>query len=187
MTDEINPGELQEMQPPLNLPADPLADERARLQAKYGFAPVVDDFFDAMAQQILEQFQVEPGRGMAGVNHLDDDRTQTFVGVAGGGLREMTCFQGACSTLITRRTVKGRTALAMSNLMDFPLFATNDMVTQFGMGTYLGAQIIAPEGVPIGTVWWIDTEPTRWRQVHLDYMKGQADKAMQHLIDRQPQ
>lgn len=185
--DNANPLDGQYLDLPLTLPKDPLAEKRVALQRKYGFEPVPQDFFDELAQEIREHLHIKPDRGIAGVNHLDERRKQKFVGVSGAAMRDMDCEQGACSTLIARDTVKGRTALAMGNLMDFPLFATNDMVTKFDMRTYLGAQIMAPEGIPIGTVWWIDTEPRRYLQGDLEFMKAQARKAMQHLIDHAPQ
>lgn len=183
-SNEIDPQDYVDMGPPLNIPDDPLADTRAELQRKYNYQPIIDATYDAVAKEIYDHFHIVPGRGVAGVNHLDEHRHQVFVGVWGADLREMNCHQGACSTNITRQTVKGRTALAMGDLMYFPLFATNDMVTVFEMRTYLGAQIITPEGVPIGTVWWIDTEPRQWTQDDLDFMKSRARKVMNMLLER---
>src|SRR5688572_13796210 len=121
------------MEPPLNIPADPLAARRVELMAQYGFTGEILPEFDALAQGIVAEFQLEEGRGMAGVNRLDGERGQRFVGVAKTPgapgaeiaaelMREMSREQGACSTLITRRAVKGRTALVMNDLLDFPLF-----------------------------------------------------------------
>lgn len=187
MDDEIDPRELTDKS--LTLPGDPYADARVALQRKYDFRPVIDATYDAIAQEILDHFQLVPGRGVAGVNYLDEKRDQFFVGVAGADLRQMSCEQGACSTLIAqpKDLAKPRRAMAMGDLLDFPLFATNDMVTKFGMRTYLGAHIIPPEGVPIGTLWWIDTEPRRWTQADLNFMKAQAAKVMQSLLDRASQ
>lgn len=194
--EEINPADLRNMEPPLNIPADPDAHRRVELMAQYGFTGEIVPEFDALAQGIVAELQLEEGRGMAGVNRLDGERRQRFVGVAKTPgapgaeiaaelLREMTREQGACSTLITRRAVKGRTALVMNDLLDFPLFATNDMVTKVGMRTYIGAQIIAPEGLAIGTVWWIDTEPRSWQRSEIDFIKGKAEQAMNILLERQ--
>ena len=123
---EIDPEEYLGMEPPLNIPADPLAAARLALMRKYGFEAAVNPAFDAIAQEIVAAFRLEPDRGMAGVNRLDDERNQLFAGVAvtteapsedvaARLLRNMNCHQGACSTLITRRTVKGRTALALND------------------------------------------------------------------------
>lgn len=183
MTDEINPEEYLAMQRPLTIPADPLARERAALQAKYGFRPILHDpDFTAVAQAMADELG-----GVCGVNHVDQYRNQVFVAIAGAEMEGMTCDQGACSTLITRRTVKGRTAFALNNLIDFPLFASNDMVTKFELGSYLGAQILPPEGVPIGTVFRVSPEPTPHKQPHLDFMKSQAATVMDILMTRAQQ
>lgn len=183
VTDEINPEEYLRMEPGLILPSDPLARERAALQAKYGFKPILrDPDFTAVAQAMADRLG-----GVCGVNHVDEHRNQIFVGIAGAEMEGMTCDQGACSTLITRRTVKGRTAFALNNLQHFPLFASNDMVTKFDLGSYLGAQILPPEGVPIGTVFRVSPEPTPHTQPHLDFMKAQAATVMDILISRAQQ
>jgi hypothetical protein len=189
MTDDVDPQEYLHMEPPLTIPADPLAAQRMALADKYGFAKVPDAYFDTLAHEFMAGL---PGIDMAGVNRLDDERNQFFTGVAILGATEeptladrcMTPFQGACSTFITREPVKGRTAIAFNDLLDFPLFASNDMVTKFGKRTYIAGLIMPPEGIPLGTVWGIGPDPQRWQQRHLDFAKQQAAKAMQYLRER---
>lgn len=186
--DELNPEEYLHMEPPLILPADPFAAERAKLQAKYGFTPVRDadgtlirdPEFNAIAQETADRLG-----GVCGVNHVDEHREQLFVGIAGHDMEGMTCDQGACSTLITRPTFKGRSALALNDLFDFPLFASNDMVTKFGLGNYLGAQILPPEAVPIGSVFRVGPNPVDHQKPEIEFIKGQAAKVMDILIERQ--
>lgn len=196
--DQINPKEYLTMQPGLTLPADTLAAERTRLMAVYGFEAVADAEFDAIAQRIVDQF----GVAVAGVNRLDADRNQFFVGMAWAAHgrealgvpddvvvptddhRRMAPTAGFCSTLITRPGVKQRTALALENVMEFPLFSTNFVVDAVGVQSYLGAQIVAPEGTPIGSVWGIDTKPRKWVGADLDFMKGRALDAMDLLRSR---
>lgn len=183
MNDEINPEEYLYMEPPLTIPADPEAETRAALQAKYGFKPILrDPDFTAIAQEIVDRLG-----GVGGVNHVGPKRHQIFVGIAGAEMESMTCEQGACSTLITRRAVKGRTGFALNNLLDFPLFASNDMVTKFELGSYLGAQIIPPEGIPIGTVFRVGPEVAPHGQPEINFMKDQAAKVMDILLARQRQ
>lgn len=195
-TDEINPEEYRSMECALNLPPDPFAPQRRALLDKYDFLAVPDSEFDAIAQRFIAQFGGVID--FAGVNRLDEERHQVFTGAAllgedgsvdrtapGMHLRTMTREQGACSTLITRPGFKGRTALALNDLMDFPLFATNDMVTVLERRTYLGAQIISPEGVPIGTVWGVGPDPHEWKQPDLEFAKGLAREAMSVLLRRQ--
>lgn len=189
MNVDIDPQEYLNMEPPLTLPADPYAAQRLELVVKYGFDAVPTDYFDALARETMAGL---PGIDMAGVNRLDHERNQFFPGMANLGATEapkaadrcMTPFQGACSTFITREPVKDRTAVAFNDLMDFPLFSTNDMVTKFGKRTYIAGLIMPPEGIPLGTVWGIGPEPGQWGQRHLDFMKVQADKAMQYLQQR---
>ena len=194
--EEHNPADLRNMEPPLNIPADPLAPRRVELMAQYRFTGEILPEFDALAQEIVAEFQLEPGRGMAWVNRLDGEREQRFVGVAKTPgppgaeiaaelMREMSREQGACSTLITRRAVKGRTALVMNDLLDFPLFATNDMVTKVGARTYIAGQIIPPEKIAIGTAGWLDTEPRSWQRSEIDFINGKAERAMNILLERQ--
>lgn len=188
MTDEINPEEFLHMPRPLTIPADPLANRRAALQAQYGFKPIRrDPDFTAIAQETADHLG-----GVCGVNHVDQYRNQVFVGIVGTNLEGMTCDQGACSTLITDRIdngqiAKGRNAMALNDLIDFPLFASNEMVTKYGLGTYLGAKILPPEGVPLGTVFRVHPDPTEYRQADLDFIKGQAAKVMDILIARSQQ
>lgn len=189
MTVDIDPQEYLHMEPPLTIPADPFAAQRLELAVKYGFEAVPTDYFDMLSQEVVAEL---PGIDMAGVNRLDDERNQFFPGMAVLGADEapgpddrcMTPFQGACSTFITREPVKGRTAIAFNDLLDFPLFATNDMVTKFEKRTYIAGLIMPPEGIPLGTVWGIGPEPGKWQQRHLDFMKVQAEKAMQYLVER---
>ena len=195
-TDEINPEEYRTMECAINLPPDPLAQQRVALLDKYDFRPVADPEFDAIAQRFVAEFGGVID--FAGVNRVDDERHQIFSGAAllgadgrvdltspGMDVRTMTPVQGACSTLITRPGFKGRTALALGDLMDFPLFATNDMVTKLEKRTYLAAQIVTPEGVPIGTVWGVGPNPHAWKQPHLEFAKGLARDAMSVLLRRQ--
>lgn len=195
-TDEINPEEYRTMECAINLPPDPLAPQRMTLLEKYDFRPVPDPEFDMIAQRFVAEF-----KGVidfAGVNRLDNERQQIFVGAAllgadgrvdmtspGMDVRTMTPVQGACSTLITRPGFKGRTALAFNDLMDFPLFATNDMVTKLEKRTYMAAQIVTPEGVPVGTVWGVGPNPHQWKQPHLEFAKGLGRDAMSILLRRQ--
>lgn len=182
--EEINPAEFRCEDTPLNLRPDPLAPERVKLQAKYGFTATISSEWDDIAREVTDEFGGEEVGGIAGVNHIDAERNQVFVGVAGYDIRGMNCFQGACSTLITRKPIKGRTALAFNDLLDFPLFASNDMHTKFEKRTYIGALILPPENIGIGTVWWVGNEPREWRQHHLDFMKSRATKVMGRLQER---
>jgi hypothetical protein len=197
-TDEINPEEYRTMECVINLPPDPFAEQRIALIEKYNFAAVPRWAFDVIAQEVVVEF--DGVIDFAGVNRVDDGRQQIFTGAAvlgadgrvdrtspGMDLRSMTPTQGACSSLITRPGFKGRTALAMDDLMDFPLFATNDMVTVLGKRTYIGAQIISPEGIPIGTVWGVGPKPHKWRQPNLNFMKGLGVKSMNLLLEEQRQ
>jgi len=185
--EEINPAEFQCEDPPLNLRPDPLAPERIKLQAKYGFTATISSEWDDIAQEVVNEFGGPEVGGIAGVNHIDAERNQVFVGVAGYDIRGMNCFQGACSTLITRDPLKDYTALAFNDLLDFPLFASNDMVTKFGKRTYIGALILPPERIGIGTVWWVGSDPREWRQYNLDFMKSKAAKVMNRLRERSGQ
>lgn len=195
-TDEINPEEYRTMECAINLPPDPHAEQRMALMRKYNYQPVADPDFDAIAERFIAEFDGDID--FSGVNWVDGERHQVFVGAAllnadgqiervpaDSPMRGMTPEQGACSTLITRPGFKGRTALALSDLMDFPLFATNDMVTKLEKRTYLAAQIVTPEGLPIGTVWGVGPKPTEWKQPHLEFAKGLAREAMSVLMRRQ--
>jgi hypothetical protein len=196
ITDEINPEEYRTMECAINLPPDPLAKQRMALLDKYDFRPVPDPEFDAIAQRFVAEFGGVID--FAGVNRVDEERHQIFVGAAllgadgrvdltapGMDVRTMTPVQGACSTLITRPGFKGRTALAFNDLMDFPLFATNDMVTKLEKRTYMAAQIVSPEGIAIGTVWGVGPKPYQWKQPHLEFAKGLGRDAMSILLRRQ--
>lgn len=177
------PEEFQCQDQELNLRPDPHAAERVALQAKYGYTATIDPAWDAIAQEGVNELGGPEIGGLAGVNHLDADRNQTFVGIAGGDIRSMTCLQGACSTLITRKILKDYTAVAINDLLDVPRLASNDMVTNpaFAKRTYISALIVPPERIGIGTVWWVGNEPREWKQHHIDFMKYLAAKVMNRL------
>lgn len=171
-------------------PQDPYGAERAALQAQLGLRPEPDDEYDAMCQQMLAEFDAMMGEDhamMVGVNLVQEGCEQYFIGLAKRADldpitetdRTMTGEMGYCGIVVTER----RRPLAI-NTNDSPRFSTNIVAIEFGVRSYLGEEVCAPDGRVVLTVWVISDVEHEWKQPHLEWVKGWARKVEARVAER---
>lgn len=188
---DVNPPENEFI---CTIPPDTDAQARAALQEAYAFKPNPDPTFDAFAAVILEQ----TGAKFTGINWVGPTLHQVFVGAAlrGGApvppeLRVMPGHQGFCTTMITQR--KNR-ALGLQDLLSDPRYAFNEVVEEaseanpggLGLRSYLGAPLLPPEGVAIGSIFAVDDQEREdWKMPIVQWMKDFASgTVMPYIIDQ---
>ncbi|MBN0043030.1 GAF domain-containing protein [Streptomyces actuosus] len=76
---------------------------------------------------------------------------------------------GYCPHVVVRRR-----ALALEDVRDYPRFAGNPVVDDFGIRSYLGAPLIDSTGTVLGTVSVADTTPRPWGRDGLAAIKASA-------------
>jgi hypothetical protein len=171
-------------------PQDPHGAERAALQTQLGLRREPDEEYDAVAEQMLAEFDAMMGEDHAmevGVNLVQEGCEQYFIGLAKradlGPITEadrtMTGEMGYCGIVVTER----RRPLAI-NTNDNPRFSTNIVAIEFGVRSYLGEEVCAPNGDVVLTVWVISDVEHEWKQPHLEWIKGWARKVEARVAER---
>ncbi|MEU9332701.1 GAF domain-containing protein [Streptomyces sp. NPDC048290] len=159
-------------------PEDKEAPARARRLRGLGLGARPEPALDAFATGLADHVGVP----YAMVN-LPGERGQFFAGlhvvdpvpvVREDGTRpEMGRFQprdhGYCPHVVARRR-----ALALDDVRDFPRFAGNPVVDEFGVRAYLGAPLIDTAGMVLGTVSVSDITPRPWGRPGLETIKAAA-------------
>jgi GAF domain-containing protein len=67
-----------------------------------------------------------------------------------------------------------RKALVLEDVRDYPRFAGNAVVDEFGILSYLGAPLIDSTGTVLGTVSAADVRPRTWGRAGLETVKSSA-------------
>jgi hypothetical protein len=164
-------------------PADEDAPRRVARQRELGLGDHPEPEFDEFAR-MLATLTKSP---LAMVNFIDDER-QYFAGLhaptlvqgGSGGVvpaddpaRFMTKEQGWCPHVVSRRL-----PLVLDDVCDYPRFAGNPVVDEFGIRSYLGAPLIDRTGTALGTICIVDLEPRPWGRPGLDFIKAKAAEMM---------
>lgn len=76
---------------------------------------------------------------------------------------------GFCPHVVVRRK-----ALVLEDVRDYPRFAGNPVVDEYGIRSYLGAPLIDSTGMVLGTVCAADLEPRHWGKAGLEAIKSTA-------------
>ncbi|MFE9776405.1 GAF domain-containing protein [Streptomyces sp. NPDC005931] len=76
---------------------------------------------------------------------------------------------GFCPHVVARRK-----ALVLEDVSDYPRFAGNPVVDEFGVRSYLGAPLIDSAGMVLGTVSVCDVQPRAWGLPGLAAIKDRA-------------
>ncbi|MGV9274736.1 GAF domain-containing protein [Streptomyces griseosporeus] len=76
---------------------------------------------------------------------------------------------GYCPHVVVRRR-----ALALEDVRDYPRFAGNPVVDDYGIRSYLGAPLIDSTGTVLGTVSVADLAPRPWGKAGLETVKVSA-------------
>jgi GAF domain-containing protein len=172
-------------------PEDKEAPARTRRLCQLGLNERPDPALDAYAGRLAEV----TGAPYAMVNFIDENR-QFFAGLhvpevppavvvrADGSApvlgRELTRDRGFCPHVVVRRK-----ALVLEDVRDYPRFAGNAIVDEFGIRSYLGAPLVDGTGMVLGTVCVADVEPRPWGRPGLESIKASAAELVARLERRE--
>jgi GAF domain-containing protein len=171
-------------------PEDKEAPARARRLSRLGLGERPDPALDAFADHLAEL----TGAPYAMVNFIDEHRqffaglhlsqqsspVATAEGTAPVMGREMARDHGFCPHVVVRRK-----ALVLEDVCDYPRFAGNPVVDEFGIRSYLGAPLIDSTGTVLGTVCVVDVEPRPWGKPGLETIKSAAAQLVARLERRE--
>ncbi|MFG2126751.1 GAF domain-containing protein [Streptomyces sp. NPDC048751] len=157
-------------------PEDKEAPARSRRLRRLGLGerpePALDSFADHLAEVTSAPYAM--------VNFIDEDR-QFFAGLhtpAGGRAarggkpevgRRLAREYGYCPYVVVRHK-----ALVLEDVRDYPRFAGNPVVDEYGIRSYLGAPLIDTSGMVLGTVCVADLAPRPWGKAGLETIKETA-------------
>ncbi|MEU2712098.1 GAF domain-containing protein [Streptomyces sp. NPDC007205] len=159
-------------------PEDKEAPARVHRLRLLGLADRPDPALDAFADHLARL----TGAPYAMVNFIGED-LQFFAGlcvpVVPPFLREdgsrpelgrvLPRDHGFCPHVVVRRK-----ALVLEDVRDYPRFAGNPVVDEYGIRSYLGAPLIDSSGMALGTVCAADTAPRTWGREGLEAIKALA-------------
>ncbi|MET9390100.1 GAF domain-containing protein [Streptomyces sp. NPDC006624] len=169
-------------------PEDTEAPARARRLRGLGLGEHPEPALDAFAYRLAEltgapyamvNFPGEQGQFYAGLcvpavaPLVRDDGTSPHLG------RTLPRDHGFCPHVVARRK-----ALALEDVRDYPRFAGNPVVDEFGVRSYLGAPLIDGAGLVLGTVSVADVEPRAWGTAGLTAIKEHAARLALQLQGR---
>ena len=172
-------------------PEDKEAPDRARRLRLLGLGEQPEPALDAFAERLAER----TGAPYAMVNFIDEQR-QFFAGLRIPAARPPAPADGAEATPEVGRymerdhgfcphVVVRRKALALEDVRDYPRFAGNPVVDEFGIRSYLGAPLIDSTGMVLGTVCVEDVEPRTWGKSGLETIKSSAAELVARLERRE--
>ena len=171
-------------------PVDEEAAHRVTRLRELGLGDRPEPEFDEFARMLATSTNAP----LAMVNFVGEKR-QYFAGlyapafIAGGPgavaapddpARVMTKEQGWCPHVVVRRL-----PLVLDDVCDYPRFAGNPVVDEFGIRSYLGAPLIDRTGTTLGTICIVDLEPRPWGRPGLDFIKSRAAEIMTMIHERE--
>ncbi|MDQ0597470.1 GAF domain-containing protein [Streptomyces canus] len=167
-------------------PEDKEAPARAARLHGLGLGERPEPALDAFADRLAEL----TGAPYAMVNFIDEKR-QFFAGLHTPDARPVVVRaeetkpelgrhlerdHGFCPHVVVRRK-----ALVLEDVCDYPRFAGNPVVDEFGIRSYLGAPLIDRTGMVLGTVCVVDVEPRPWGRPGLETIKSSAAQLVTRL------
>ena len=169
-------------------PEDKEAPARARRLFQLGLGEQLDPALDVFADHLAEL----TGAPYAMVNFVGENR-QFFAGLHVRPTvsfartddskpqlgRHMERDHGFCPHVVVRHK-----ALVLEDVRDYPRFAGNPIVDEFGIRSYLGAPLIDSTGMALGTVCVVDMEPRPWGKAGLETIKASAAELVMRLERR---
>ncbi|MGW7223289.1 GAF domain-containing protein [Streptomyces sp. NPDC054826] len=170
-------------------PEDRDAPARTRRLRSLGLGehpePALDAFTYSLAEltgapYAMVNFLGEHGQFFAGLQApatapvVRSDGTGSLLG------RVLPRDHGFCPHVVARRK-----ALVLEDVSDYPRFAGNPVVDEFGVRSYLGAPLIDSTGMVLGTVSVADVQPRAWGQAGLAAIKERAAELVQRLEGRE--
>ena len=176
----------------LLIPEDRDAPGRVRRLRRLGLGEHAEPEFDAFADRLatlaaapyaMVNFIDEHRQFFAGL-HRPADRPLGAVpapdGAGGGHVRHLGREYGFCPYVVVRHK-----ALVLEDVRDYPRFAGNAVVDEFGIRSYLGAPLIDGTGTALGTVCALDIEPRRWGRAGLETIKALAEELVERIERRE--
>ncbi|MGZ0233446.1 GAF domain-containing protein [Streptomyces sp. CPS1] len=159
-------------------PEDREAPARVQRLRRLGVGQHPDAELDAFADHLARLV----GAPYAMVNFIGE-RRQFFAGLSvpaaapvpradGGGPecdRTLPRDHGFCPHVVVRRK-----ALVLEDVRDYPRFAGNPVVDEYGIRSYLGAPLLDGTGMALGTVCAADVTPRAWGREGLETIKALA-------------
>ncbi|MFJ4948211.1 GAF domain-containing protein [Streptomyces sp. NPDC088760] len=159
-------------------PEDKEAPARVHRLRRLGLADRPDPVLDAFAAHLAQL----TGALYAMVNFIGEDH-QFFAGLSAPATapvvrddgsraeigRVLPRDHGFCPHVVVRRK-----ALVLEDVRDYPRFAGNPVVDEYGIRSYLGAPLIDSSGMALGTVCAADTAPRAWGRPGLETIKALA-------------
>ncbi|MFB7738735.1 GAF domain-containing protein [Streptomyces sp. NPDC056112] len=153
--------------------------------------PALDAFADRLAAftrapYAMVNFLDEEGQFFAGLHRPERDvLTVDSVDTGGDGSRRevgrrLARDHGFCPHVVVRRK-----ALVLEDVSDYPRFAGNPIVDEFGIRSYLGAPLIDSTQMVLGTVCVVDVEPRPWGREGLRTIKAAAAELAPRLERRE--
>ncbi|MFK4144942.1 GAF domain-containing protein [Streptomyces sp. NPDC004065] len=154
---------------------DAFADHLAHLTgAPYAMVNFLDEegqFFAGLHRPRRDVLTVETA---APADGGDRDGVRREMG------RRLARDHGFCPHVVARRR-----ALVLEDVCDYPRFAGNPVVDEFGIRSYLGAPLIDSTGTVLGTVCAVDVEPRPWGRRGLETIKTAAAELVPRLERRE--
>ncbi|MFD9907259.1 GAF domain-containing protein [Streptomyces sp. NPDC059063] len=182
-------------------PVDREASARVRRLRELGLGereePALDAFADRLARIMdapyaMVNFLDENGQFYAGLHAPESvpgggepagaagpDAVPDAV-VEGGVGRRVPRDRGYCPHVVAR----GK-ALVLEDVCDYPRFAGNPVVDEWGVRSYLGAPLIDRTGIALGTVCVADVAPRPWGRAGLDTIKSTAAELTDRIHRRE--
>ena len=159
----------------LQAPKLPDAAEHRRLAALRAY-DILDTARESAFEDITRIASLVCGTPIAVVNLIDAER-QWFKSEVGLGVRETPLATSICAHAILEHDM-----LVVPDTTLDGRFAENPLVTgDPGLRFYAGALLKTPDGLAIGTVCVLDTEPRDLSQEQVDVLRGLARQVMTQL------
>ncbi|WP_121745763.1 GAF domain-containing protein [Streptomyces sp. E2N166] len=159
-------------------PEDREAPARVRRLRRLGLAKSPDPALDAYAAHLahlaeapyaMVNFLVEGGQFFAGLRVPEIAPVTRGDGTSPEFARVQPRDHGFCPHVVVRRK-----ALVLEDVRDYPRFAGNPVVDEFGIRSYLGAPLIDSTGTVLGAVSAADVRPRSWGKAGLATIKSTA-------------
>ncbi|MGW4048590.1 GAF domain-containing protein [Streptomyces sp. NPDC004721] len=152
--------------------------------------PALDAYADRLAAftrapYAMVNFLGVEGHFFAGLHRPERDVLTVDTGADGDGSRRelgrrLARDHGFCPHVVVRRK-----ALVLEDVSDYPRFAGNPIVDEFGIRSYLGAPLIDSTQMVLGTVCVVDVEPRPWGREGLRTIKAAAAELAPRLERRE--
>ncbi|MFB9465431.1 GAF domain-containing protein [Streptomyces cinereospinus] len=159
-------------------PDDTEAPARTRRLRRLGLGERPEPALDAFAGHLasltgtpyaMVNFLGETGQFFAGLRAPEvgpvakEDGTRPVMG------RFLPRDHGFCPHVVARRK-----ALVLDDVRDYPRFAGNPVVDEYGVHSYLGAPLVDTTAMVLGTVCVADVSPRPWGRSGLETIKAAA-------------